>query len=93
MPLEFGGVEDPITAAERTELAQRTCGAMSLSMPALVDGMDDAVNHAWQAGPERLYLVGKDGRVAYAGGPGPFEYRPDELEAAIRKELGLADRE
>jgi hypothetical protein len=33
--------------------------------------------------PTRLYLVGTDGRVAYAGGLGPFGFKPKELEAAI----------
>ena len=56
-------------------------------MPALIDGMDDAVNKAYQALPDRLYLVGKNGEIAYAGDRGPFGFKPDELETAIRAEL------
>ena len=52
--------------------------------------MDDAVNKAYAAMPTRLYLVGVDGRVVYAGGLGPFGFKPDELEAAIEAYL---DRE
>jgi hypothetical protein len=48
-----------------------------------VDETDDAVNKAYDAHPTRLYLVGTDGRVAYAGGLGPFGFKPAELEAAI----------
>ena len=51
--------------------------------------MDNKVNRAYAAAPDRLYLVGKDGRVAYRGGRGPFGFKPDELEAAIRRELGI----
>ena len=57
-------------------------------IPALVDTMDDAVNKAYHAFPDRLYLVGKDGKISYQGGPGPMMFRPEELEEAIAKEVG-----
>jgi hypothetical protein len=49
--------------------------------------MDDAVNSAYEAWPDRLYLIGKDGRVVFRGEPGPRGFRPDELAAAIQAEL------
>jgi len=45
------------------------------------------VNKAYSAHPDRLYLVGKDGKIAYAGAPGPQGFNPDQLEEAIRAEL------
>lgn len=63
---------------------------LDLPLPALVDRLDDRVNKAYGAQPDRLYLVGKDGKIAYAGAPGPRGFDPDEWEAAIRRELGLA---
>lgn len=56
-------------------------------MPALIDRVDDKVNQAYQALPDRLYLVGKDGKIAYAGARGPRGFNPDELGDAIVKEL------
>ena len=88
MPMEFGMIEDPITSAERTLVAKQCVVGMKLAMPAVVDKMDDAVSLSYHGWPERLYLVGKDGNVAYAGGPGPFQFEPDELDAAIKKALG-----
>ena len=83
-------VEDPQTLGERKQVAQVCMAKLDLEpMPALVDGVDDAVNTAYAAWPDRLYLVGRDGRIAYRGGPGPFGFKPDELEASIRAELGL----
>ena len=38
--------------------------------------------------PLRTRVVGKDGKIAYAGGRGPFGFKPDELEASIKAELG-----
>jgi len=52
-------------------------------VPTLVDEMDYAVMTAYAAWPDRLYLVGLDGHVAYAGGVGPFGFKPTELKRAI----------
>ena len=83
-------VEDPRTQEERNEVARVCLTRIDLEgLPALVDGLDDAVNRAYSAWPDRLYLVGKDGNVAYQGGPGPRGFQPDELETAIRAELNL----
>lgn len=81
-------LEDPVTFEER-EAAAATCATkLALEpMPMLVDDMDDTANKAFLAWPERLYLIGADGRVAYAGGPGPGGFEPDELEEAIEDEL------
>lgn len=85
LPMEFGMIEDPITAVERLKVARRCVEDLKIPIPALVDKMDDAVNTTYHAWPERLYLVGKDGKLAYVGGPGPFQFEPDELSQAIRK--------
>ena len=90
MPMEFGMIEDPINFKERSKVAQQCVAGMKLAMPAVVDKLDDAVSLAYHGWPERLYLVGKDGKVAYAGGPGPFQFEPDELEAAIRKTVAVS---
>ncbi len=87
-------VEDPLTLGERSAVAAVCMTKMELEeMPALVDDLDDGVNEAYGAWPDRLYLVGRDGNVAFRGGPGPFGFKPDELEAAIRDELGLPSLE
>ena len=56
-------------------------------IPALIDRMDDRVNKAYGAQPDRLYLIGKDGNIAFAGDRGPMGFEPDELEKAIKAEL------
>ena len=52
--------------------------------------MSNAVDTAYAALPERLYLIGADGRVAYKGGMGPMFFQPKEWEAAIAELLGEA---
>ena len=68
---------------ERVEAGQTCMLKLALEMPAIVDEMDDAVARAYGAMPERLYLVGRDGRMAYKGGHGPMFFRPAEWEEAI----------
>ncbi len=81
-------VEEPKTLEERRVVAKQCCDGMQLhGMPILVDDIDNAVGKAYRAMPDRLYLVSKDGKIAYRGGPGPFQFLPDELEDAIQKEL------
>jgi len=82
-------VQEPVTLEERKKLAGScTTGLKISNIPTLVDLMNDAVNKAYGAHPDRLYLVGKDGKIAFAGGRGPRGFQPDELERAIKKELG-----
>jgi hypothetical protein len=71
------------TLDERREVAGQCELALQYGIPTLVDEMDDAVMTRWAAHPDRLYLVGKDGRIAYAGGRGPWGFKPAELKAAI----------
>lgn len=81
-------VEEPISFEERYAIAGTCMVGLSLQrLAAVVDGMDNAVDRNYQAQPNRLYLVGKDGNIAYAGGRGPRGFNPFELEQAIRKEL------
>jgi hypothetical protein len=80
-------VYDPRTMDERTKVAARCDLELKHNIPTLVDDMDDSVNRAYAATPTRLYLVGVDGRVAYAGGLGPFGFKPRELRDAIERVL------
>jgi hypothetical protein len=87
MPSSFGGVEDPVTDEERQEVCVRFIDDLGIPIPAIVDDMEDSVNRAYGAWPDRLYLIGKSGQVAYAGAPGPSGFNPNDLEAAIEEEL------
>ena len=72
---------------EREGVAQTCSLGLGISMPVLVEDMDDATDAAYGASPDRLYLVGLDGTVAYKGGPGPWFLDADEWEHAIETYL------
>jgi Iodothyronine deiodinase len=73
----------PTNKEERQAVAAQCCTALKMTIPLLVDGIDDAVGQAYSGMPDRLYLIDKYGRVAYKGGRGPFGFKPGELEHAI----------
>ena len=52
-------------------------------MPTLIDDMENSTDLAYSALPDRLYLVGADGKIAYKSERGPMGFRPDDFEAAI----------
>jgi hypothetical protein len=79
--------DDPETNAERAEVAATCAASVRMTMPMVVDTVDDAVASAYGGWPDRLYLVAADGRIAYQGGEGPFGFKPDELADAIAREL------
>jgi hypothetical protein len=83
------GIEftQPTTIDERTGIARQMCQQLDIDLPTLIDGIDNKVNEAYAAQPDRIYLVDKQGRVAYKGGPGPHGFKPSELEEAIEIEL------
>ncbi len=74
---------DPKTIEERRAAAGQCESTLQYGIRTYVDEMDDAVNEAYAGRPTRLYLIGIDGRVAYAGGLGPWGFKPAELGAAI----------
>lgn len=83
--------EDPKTIEARREVAGQCESAALHGIPTLVDEMDDAAMTAYAAWPDRLYMVGLDGRVVYAGGRGPFGFKPQELCKAMDAYLPTVD--
>ena len=68
---------------ERLEVCRHCCGALEITMPIVVDEMDDRVGHAYSGMPDRLYVIDRAGKVAYKGGRGPFGFKPAEMEQAL----------
>jgi len=77
----------PTSSDQRTEIARVCSLKLELSLPTLVDDMENSTDLKYYALPDRLYLIGRNGRVAYRGGPGPFGFVAEELERAIEKYL------
>ncbi len=76
------GITNHTNMAERCEVAQKLLSDKKLTIPTIVDGLDDRVNKAYHAWPDRIFLVRKDGRLAVAAERGPFGFAPALQEVA-----------
>jgi hypothetical protein len=83
---------DPRDLAERRAAALACVERLGLSVPVLLDGMDNAASRAFNAWPERLYVVARGGEVVYQGGKGPYGFDPAALRAFLESYLTGAPR-
>jgi len=83
-------VYDPQSMQERQGVANRFCRDLEYQMRVVVDRMDDPVNTTYAAAPTRLYLVGIDGKIDYAGAPGPLGFSPAQLGRAVESTLAAS---
>ena len=81
---------EPRTDAERTEVASVCQIKLDLQMPMLIDSIDNDVENKYISLPMRLYLVDKDGILAYSGERGPFGFDPDGWERAVQDQIARA---
>jgi hypothetical protein len=80
-------VRDPATLQQRAEVAGTCAVRLEMRIPILLDNPHNKVAAAYGGWPDRLYLIGRDGKVAFQGGEGPFGFKPEELERALEAEL------
>lgn len=76
-------IDQPKTQEARNLVASKCAQSLKLTMPLLVDTINDEVNRAYCGFPERLYLIDRDGKVVYKGGRGPYGFKPRELEQTL----------
>lgn len=74
---------DPTTLDERAEVAAACMLRYNFSFPMVLDEMTNAVEEAYVAMPERLYVLDRAGRVTWKCGLGPHYFDPDGFEKAI----------
>jgi hypothetical protein len=84
-------VMDAKSDKERSSAAHTCLVKSSIRIPMLMDGLDNRVASAYGGWPDRLYLIGRDGRVTFQGDPGPFGFVPENLAVAINAELLRSD--
>jgi hypothetical protein len=75
--------EQPKTYGERVQVAQKCARLLDLGFPMLVDTIDDSVGARYSGMPGRLYLIDREGKVAFKSGRGPYLFKPAELEHAL----------
>jgi type I thyroxine 5'-deiodinase len=74
----------PKSEDERSGVANACVRKLGIKFPALIDDFSNTTEQAYTGWPDRIYLIDKDGRVAYKSKAGPFGFHPDELAAALK---------
>jgi type I thyroxine 5'-deiodinase len=74
----------PRSDGERSETASACVRNLGIRIPALLDGIDNQIERAYTAWPDRIYLIGRDGRVMFKTRPGPFGFSSRGLDKALQ---------
>ena len=73
----------PGTYEERVTQATQMVRELAISVPVLIDEMDNGVWCTYGPAPDSAYLIGRDGMVVEKQG----WYQPKQMESAIEKYL------
>jgi hypothetical protein len=73
------------TLAEKQAHAAMCRRELHLPFPALVDGMDGAVESAYGAWPSRAFIIGADGRILYSTRLTELDFQADQMDSVLRK--------
>src|SRR6185503_5212177 len=76
-------IAQPKTFEERLGVANTCHAKLKMSIPLVVDELDDRVGHAYSGMPSRLYIIDKSGKIAFKSGRGPFGFKAGELEQSL----------
>ena len=75
----------PKNDEERAFVAGACVRKLGIKFPAIIDGLENRTEIAYTGWPDRLYLIDRDGKVVFKSKPGPFGFKPADLEVAIKK--------
>ncbi len=74
--------------AEKQDHAAMCSRKLHLPFPSLVDGMDGAVENAYNAWPSRAFIIDKTGHILYSSRLTELDFHAAEMEAALRAASG-----
>ncbi|MCH7992873.1 MAG: hypothetical protein IIB57_00360 [Planctomycetes bacterium] len=75
-------IYEPTSLVERKAVAKKCVAKLNLEVPCLVDGMDNAVGSAYDALPDRIFVVDTEGNIAVRSDHGPWGFKPGVDETA-----------
>jgi len=75
----------PRALADRLAIARDFVHRMEYTIPIAVDPMDNRADEIYAGWPERFYIIDEAGTIVFKGKPGPFGYKPEEVEAWLEK--------
>jgi type I thyroxine 5'-deiodinase len=73
----------PRNQDERASVAGTCVRKLGIEIPAVLDEFGNSTESAYTAWPDRIYLIDRNGKVAFKSKPGPFGFKPADLQAAL----------
>jgi Iodothyronine deiodinase len=70
---------------ERSQMGQMCVVKLGIKFPAVIDTFDNATERAYRGWPDRLFVISRDGRIAYKSRPGPYGFHPDGVADTLEK--------
>jgi len=80
------------SSEDRDQAANICVLKLGIEIPAVVDDIQDSTERAYTGWPDRLYVIDRQGRVAYKSKAGPFGFHPDEMARTIRALVPTPDK-
>ena len=85
-------VMQPTTFGERVDVAKQMCHKLDISIPTLIDGLDNAVGTAYSGSPDRLYLVARSGNDRLQRRPGTVRIPTGGVGNGYQQGIGELNR-
>jgi hypothetical protein len=83
-------IADPRSLQERQKAARDFAAQLKITLPILIDNIDDKVSKDYSAMPDRIYVVDAQGKIAYKGKPGPAGFKVGEIPPVLDTLLGVS---
>jgi len=80
-------VTSPQNLLERCKLAETCLTKLALKIPAVTDDLANSTEIAYTAWPDRLYVLDRNGNVAYKSKAGPYGFKPGEMADVLKRLL------
>ena len=79
-----------VSRDDRVKAGTACSSGLKIPFPMLVDEMDNRIGRTYKAWPIRVYVVDKDGKIAFKSATGPFGFVVEEVKPALDRILGPA---
>src|SRR5260370_41031418 len=83
----------PKTLEQRLIISNDFIKRFKFTLPFGIEDISNAADNAYYAWPERIYIIDESGRIAYRGGMGPFNYKPEEAREWLAARYGAVKNE
>jgi hypothetical protein len=75
----------PTSIEGREEMGRLCVVKLGIKFPALIDNFQNTTERDYTGWPDRLYVIDRDGRIAFKAGPGPFGFHPKGVEDTLKQ--------